>query len=397
MKAMKLVLAGAAAISLASFAQAETYTFTASADYSGPFADVMPDSMSGLEAIVDYWNAEVGEGLGVDVDLKIYDMRYNSAQIARTWPSILRSDAPIIHLGWGSPDLVTLMGRLPNDKVPLLLGTAMGGQGWTENGWHFSTRPTYSHEFAGLFSYLAAGHDGPLKIAAISTQTQAGFVDQVEGVKQLATQYPDSYTLTSTQWADTAPVSLAPQMRKALADDPDVILVGGTTAQVIETAKAMEELGANVPIVMSTHNGLAEVSKGLPLDRIEGSYSTFSFAPPGKENLPIRDVFETYAPDGNWGTMAEQSAAQAILALRVLEQAVAEVGADNVTGQAMYDALIGHTYSEERLLGALPTLSYDTTAPFPTGEIKSSAEVVKDGQVVPVQGDWFAVPVLDKW
>lgn len=397
MKLRTTLLAGAAALCLAATANAETYTVTASADYSGPFADVMPDAMAGLQAVVDYWNAEVGEGLGVDVNLKIYDMRYDAAEIAKTWPSILSSDQPIMHLGFGSPDLVTLMGRLPDDKVPMLLGTAMVSLVWNENGWHFSIRPTYSQEFAGLFSHLQEAQDGPLKIAALSTQNQAGFVDQVNGVKQLASQYPDRFTVTSTQWAETAPVSLTAQMRAALADEPDVILVGGTTAQVIASAKAMDELGADVPIVMSTHNGLSEVSKGLSLDQMEGFYSAFSFAPPEKADLPIRAVFEEHGKDGQWGTITEQSAAQAILALRVLENAIATVGAENVDGQAMHDALLGHTYSEESLMGALPTLDFDATAPFPVGDIKASATVVRDGAIVAVQDDWFAVPALEKW
>ena len=397
MKLKMLIAAGAAALCLSGPVSAETYTVSASADYSGPFADVMPNAMAGLQAVVDYWNAEVGKGLGVDVNLKIYDMRYDSSVVAKTWPAILSSDQPIIHLGFGSPDLVTLMGRLPNDKVPMLLGTAMVGLVWKPDGWHFSIRPTYSHEFAGLFSHMQAAKGGVLKISAVSTQNQAGFVDQVNGVKKLAEMYPDRFAVTSVQWAETSPVSLTAQVRAALADGPDVVLVGGTTAQVIATSKAMEELGQRVPIVASTHNGLYEVSKGIPLAQLEGAYSAFSFAAPGKDNLPIRDVFEKYKKDGSWGLITAQAAAQAILALRVLENAVAKVGADKVDGQAMYDALMAHEYTEGQLLGALPTLDYDNTAPFPVGEIQATAEVVRSGQIVPVQSDWFAVPKLEKW
>ena len=111
-------------------AKAAEYVMSASADYSGPFADVMPSAMSGIQAVANWWNKEVGKGLGVKVDIKIYDMRYDAAVIARTWPSILSRDNPIIHLGFGSPDLTTLMKRLPADKVPMLIGTAMVGLVW---------------------------------------------------------------------------------------------------------------------------------------------------------------------------------------------------------------------------------------------------------------------------
>ena len=78
-------------------AKAAEYVMSASADYSGPFADVMPSAMSGIQAVANWWNKEVGKGLGVKVDIKIYDMRYDAAVIARTWPSILSRDNPIIH------------------------------------------------------------------------------------------------------------------------------------------------------------------------------------------------------------------------------------------------------------------------------------------------------------
>lgn len=125
--------------------------------------------------------------------------------------------------------------------------------------------------------------------------------------------------------------------------------------------------------------------------------SAFSFAAPGKAELPIREVFEANKKDGEWGTITAQSAAQAILALRVLEKAVETVGADNVTGEAMRQALLDGTFSEEDLLGALPTIGFDTSAPFPVGEIKATAEVVVDGKIVPLGEDWMDVPALEKW
>ena len=122
---LKLILA-AAALAVAQPTFAAEYVMSASADYSGPFADVMPNAMSGLIAINNWWNKEVGEKLGVKVDIKITDMRYDAAVIARTWPSILSRDKPIMHLGFGSPDLTTLMKRLPNDTAA---GVALDSSG----------------------------------------------------------------------------------------------------------------------------------------------------------------------------------------------------------------------------------------------------------------------------
>jgi len=179
---------------------------------------------------------------------------------------------------------------------------------------------------------------------------------------------------------------------------PDALLVGGTTAQVIATANAEEELKIHVPIISSTHNGLSEAAKGIDLAKLNGSFSAFSFAPDNQKDLPIREIYEANkGSEGRWGLIAAQSAAQALLALRILEKAVAKVGADNVTGQAMYDAMLANSFSEKELLGALPDIKFDQTAPFPVGEIKAKAQVVTDGKIVPVGDAWMNVPKLEKW
>ncbi|MCP1335504.1 ABC transporter substrate-binding protein [Futiania mangrovi] len=397
MKYKCAIVAGAMLAMASGPLSAAEYVMSASADYSGPFADVMPNAMSGINAIADWWNAEVGKDLGVTVQVKIYDMRYDASVIARTWPAILSSDQPILHLGFGSPDLVTLMKRLPGDKVPMLIGTAMVGLVWAPDGWHYSIRPTYSHEFAGLMSDLQEKKGDKLKIGAVSTQKSAGFVDQVKGVQKLAEMYPERFEVLEVQWVEASPVSVTNNIRAMLDGKPDVILVGGTTAQVIATAQALEELGAKVPIISSTHNGLSEVAKGIDMAKMEGSFSAFSFAPPARDGLPIRDVYEKYKKDGNWGLITAQSAAQALLALRVLEHAVKTVGADNVTGEAMRAALLDRVYTEEELLGSLPSVDFDTTAPFPIGEIKATAEVVEGGKIVPYGEGWMRVPPLEKW
>jgi branched-chain amino acid transport system substrate-binding protein len=379
-------------------ALSKDYTMTASADFSGPFADVMPNAMSGIETVAAWWNKDVGAKLGVKVNIKIYDMRYDPAVIARTWPTILSRDRPIMHLGFGSPDLTTLMTRLPNDKVPMLIGTAMVGMVWKPMGWHFSIRPTYSHEFAGLLDKLQKQKGGKLRIGAVSTQTAAGFVDQVKGVEKLAATYPDRFEVVDTQWVATSPVSMTSSIRAMLEKKPDVILVGGTTAQVTATAVALEELNVKVPIITSTHNGLTEVAKGFDLKKMNGAYSAFSFSPDNQAKLPLRDVYEANkVGNGQWGIITAQSAAQALLALRVLEKAVAKVGKDEVTGQAMYDALLANRFTEQELLGALPDLAYDNTAPFPVGAIKVKAQVVIDGKIQPLGDEWLPVPAFEKW
>jgi hypothetical protein len=204
--------------------------------------------------------------------------------------------------------------------------------------------------------------------------------------------------VVDTEWVAASPVTVTSNIRAMMEKKPDVIMVGGTTAQVIATASALEDLKLNIPIVSSSHNGLSEAAKGIDLTKLNGSYSVFAFAPDNQKDLPLRDIYEANKDkEGQWGLIADQSAAQALLALRVLEKAIAKVGPDKVTGEAMYDALLANTYSEKDLMGALPTLKYDDTAPFPIGEIKAKAQIVKDGKIVPLGDAWMDSPKLEKW
>jgi branched-chain amino acid transport system substrate-binding protein len=305
-----------------------------------------------------------------------------------------------MHLGMGSPDLVGLMKRLPEDQVPMLMPTAMVGLVWAPEGWHFSFRPTYSHEFAGLFNYMQKnlGEDRPLRIATVSTQGRAGYEDQVNGVVHLAEMYPDRFEIADQQWVDDNPVNITDQIRRMSEAEPDVVMVGATTAQVVATIRALKDLGLEIPVASSSHNGLTEVAKAVDMEDLEGSFSVFSFAPYNEEGLKAAEVYEQYHEGkGDWGIVAAQASAQTVLALRVLEAAIAEQGADGVTAPGMYEALLNNTFSSEQMLGLTPDLDFDETAPFPVGEIQAKAMVVRDGEIVPLTDDLLEVPELTKW
>jgi len=377
-----------------------TYNVSISLDYSGPFAAVMDSWYGGQQSVFDWWNETRGKNLGVKLNVKTYDMRYDASQVARTWPQILADDKPIVFLGMGTPDLVSLMKRLPGDKVPMIMGTAMVGPLWTANGWHFSFRPTYSQEFAGLFSYLQGRlpEKRALRIGTVSTQGIPGYVDQVNGVVKLAQTYPDRFVVANSQWVDNTPINVTSQVRELLAAKPDLILVGTNTAQVVATVKAIKELGAKVPVVTSSHNGLTEVAKAVPLADLEGSYSVFAFAPSMDPSVTAAQTFEKYnKTKGTWGLTAAQTAAQALLATAAIERAIATVGPTKLTGQAVYDALEGPAFGPEHFQGLLKSVAFTKEAPFPTANLSVKAVTVKDGKLVPVTADWMVVPELPKW
>lgn len=382
-------------------AQAQTsYTVSVSLDYTGPFASVMDSWWGGQQSVFDWWNETRGKTLGIKLDVKTHDMRYDASVVARTWPQVLSQDKPIVFLGMGSPDLVSLMKRLPADKVPMIMGTAMIGPLWTADGWHFSYRPTYSHEFAGLFDYLQKRlpEKRPLRIGTVSTQGLAGYVDQVNGVVALAKAYPERFAVVSSQWVDNQPITVTSQIREMAKEKPDLVLVGTNTAQVVATSKALKELGLKTPIVTSSHNGLNEAAKAIPIADLEGSYSVFAFAPYNDPAVKAAEIFAKYnKTKGTWGITSAQTAGQALLALAAIERAAGKVGAGNLTGQAIYDALLAGPFPAEAFQGLIPTISLTRAAPFPTDNLAVKAMTVKNGQLMAVSTDWMPVPALAKW
>ncbi len=399
----RTLIASAPAAALASTARAQpptTYTFSNAVDFTGPFADVMPSWHSGHTAMVAWWNDTRGKELGAQVALKVHDLHYDTALTAQTWPSILATDKPVMHLGMGTPDLVGLMKRLPDDKVPMVMPTAMVGLVWLPNSWAFSFRPTYSHEFAALFAKLQSDlpDKRPLRIATVSTQGRAGYEDQVNGIVHLAKMYPERFVIADQQWVDDNPIDATDPVRRMGAKKPDIVMIGATTSQVVAVARARKDLGLTLPIASSSHNGLTEVAKAIPLAELESDYSVFSFAPYNQPVLAARDAYQKYHTEGGaWGIVAAQSAAQTVLALRALEAAMAASGKPGVTGQAMYDALEAKTYSEADMLGLTPALKFDKTRPFPTGVIQAKALIVRGGEIVPFTADWMPAPELTKW
>ncbi|MEY4712015.1 MAG: hypothetical protein RIS88_1465 [Pseudomonadota bacterium] len=390
------MLAGAAG---AAHAQSQ-YNVSVSLDYTGPFANVMDSWWGGQQSVFDWWNETRGKQLNVRLTPKTHDMRYDPSVVARTWPQILSQDKPIVFLGMGTPDLVSLMKRLPTDKVPMIMGTAMVGPLWTADGWHFSYRPTYSHEFAGLFAHLQAqlSEKRPLRIGTVSTQGIAGYVDQVNGVVALAKAYPDKFQVVSSQWVDNQPVNVTNQMREMAKEKPDVVLVGTNTAQVVATVKALKELSLKIPVVTSSHNGLNEVAKAIPIADLEGSYSVFAFAPYNDPSVKAAEIFSKYnKTKGTWGITSAQTAGQALLTVAAIERAIAKVGADKLTGQAVYDALLAGPFDPAQFQGLLPPVSLKRDAPFPTDNLAVKAMTVKGGQIIAVGKDWMPVPALAKW
>jgi branched-chain amino acid transport system substrate-binding protein len=382
---------------------AAEYTVTCSVDYTGPYGVIMPQFETSRKAFFAWWNETKGKELGINVKVKAYDMRYDPSVVASTWPGILTGDKPIAHMGLGGPDVAALMKRLPKDKVPMIMSTATYGFIWVPNQWVFQPRPTYAHEAAGFFNWVHQNKikDRPIKIGAINSKVSPAYVDMINGIESFCKATPWAECV-GTEWVQMKPVSLVSEVRRLSRKKPDYIWISSNTTHMIGAIKAQKELGIHIPLLGATHDGLqmsAWASKDINL--LEGHYDSGAVDPAVDLNVPGAKIYTEYCEklgmETAWNVVAVQAAIMNLLTLRAVERAAAAVGPENITGEAMYNAMYSGPFTEEELLGLAPTLTFTKDAPFSTKDLKVKATTVKNGKHMLVSDAWIDVPPIPSW
>lgn len=395
----------AAGITLASGALAQTaINVAAFADFAGPYANVMGDMQGGRLAVVDWWNKEVGEKLGARIVVKTYDTRYDVAQTASLWPGIKAEVKPVLVLGLGGPDAAALQQRLPEDKVPMLFGTASYGFGWKPNQWALNVRPTYPHEAAAFIEWFrTAKLDGkrPVKVGIITSEATPAYADMAKGLQAYAKANPDKATFVEAIWTEVQPADLTLQVRRLSNAGTDVIVIQTNTAQAVATKRALQALGKNIPIVLSLHNGVLGSSKALGNPNgFAGDFEVGAIADASEDDTPARRFYtllqEKYGLKSGWNSMTMLGLGQSVVAVRAIEATIKAKGAANVTGENVYATLMGTKFGGAELLGVLPGVDFSPENPFPTGSAKINVATMKDGKVVRAAAD-APVPSIPKW
>ena len=118
-------------------------------------------------------------------------------------------------------------------------------------------------------------------------------------------------------------------------------------------------------------------------------------------NVPGAKIYAEYSKKlghkNTWSNLAVQSSIMNLITLRAVERAAKAVGADNITGEAVYNAMYAAPFTEEDLLGLASTLTFTKDAPFSTKDLKVKATTVKNGKHVQVGDGWIEVPNIPKW
>ena len=395
----------AAGLTLGAQVSAQTsVNIAAMADFAGPYANVMNDMQGGRLAVIDWWNKEVGEKLNVRINVKTYDTRYDVAQTASLWPGIKAELKPAMVFGLGGPDAAALQQRLPEDKVPMLRGTAAYGFGWKPGQWALNVRPTYTHEAAGFLEWFRATKlEGKraVKVAIITSEASPAYADMAKGLQAYAKAHPDKATFVEAIWTEVQPADLTLQVRRLANAGTDVIVIQTNTAQAVATKRALQALGKNIPIMLSLHNGVLGSSKALGNPNgFAGDYEVGAIADASEDDTPARKFYTMlqtkYGLKSGWNAMTMLGLGQAVVGARAVEEAVKAKGAAGATGENVHAALLSANFTSAQLMGLLPGVDFNPENPFPTGTAKVNIATMKDGKVVRVAAD-APVPAIPKW
>jgi branched-chain amino acid transport system substrate-binding protein len=379
------------------------YQIPAMSDFSGPFSSIMPMMAGGRDAVATWWNAEVGAKMGVKVELKSYDTRYDAAQTASLWPGVLATK-PLVGLSAGGPDTAALQQRLPTDKVVMISGSAANSSGWRPNQWVLTPRPTFVHEIAGFIEwYQKTKTPGrPVKVAMFTSEASPSFADMGKGVVAYAKASPNTVTLVEMVYVDVQPTDVTLQLRRVLNAGAEVVLVPTNIQQAVAVKRAMQALGKNVPIVHGLQNSPGMLQKLVgSMGAMEGDYEMHGGVITSEEDTEAKRFYDMLVARHGmkvpWHAITSLGMTQTLLALRAVEAAAKKHGADKVTGEIIYQTLLETTFPAKDFYGLTGgDLDFSVEAPFPTKAPRINVGQVVGGKLVTVaQG--VPVPTLAKW
>lgn len=390
----------------AAMAQVE-YKIPGLVDFSGPYADLTKHLLA-RDAVIKWWNDNDGKKVGVKLTVKNYDTRYDGSVVASMWPGILNEMKPIVGMGLGGADLSALQQRLADDKVPMLYAPPGYGFGWLPNQWVFAPRATYVHEWVTALMWYAEQNPGkrPVKVAFVSTQASPAFVDFVKGVdKYIKTVLEPKgiATVVATEWVDMQPVDVSSQIKKVIDAKADVIIGTGNTTMAAAVLRAEQLHGVNIPTIAATWHTVWPLATAMKTYvPWEGHMVVTGIAPTTDKTTKAWQFYQVlsknYGLPAEWNPRNMLGISQGLLAVRAVEHAAKKVGPDKLTGAAVYEALTSGAFTEDELMGVLPTLKYTKEAPFPMQDAKVKIEWVKDGKYQLATPNWLTIPSnVTKW
>ncbi len=336
--------------------EGETITFYHFGDLSGPYAAITSPLINGMQDSVNAIN-EQGGIRGAEIEVQFQDTGGSVDEAVAVYDRFTsEDDNVVIMFTYGSPEAEALASRFAEDQIPnLSAGLSANAFYGPDSGYTFGLGPIYPDQFGYFLDWLTANWadvkpasaGDEIKLAYLSwpgafgqgalTDESRAYADSL-GVEIVA---EEQYELAPT--ADTTTALLNAQAAGAnviwtntLAFGPAALMNGlGALGLKDEFVLA----GANWAMDLATYAFVSDPALAA------GFYAPFPYLwwndtdHPGIQYAEeIYTVNERGPGDHNVGYLLLVAGVD--VAVQAIEKAIDEVGYDNLTGEAVYAALV---------------------------------------------------------
>ena len=211
--------------------------------------------------------------------------------------------------------------------------------------------------------------------------------------------------IVDKEFVEINPVDISTQVKKLIDSKSDIVLAPITTAMSTAYIRALQTYGTNIPSIAAPHHSIWPYGRAMKTyTPFEGHFVVAGHVAVTDIGTPAYQFYEMLVEKYKllkdfYNPFSMMALNQSLLAVRAIEHAAKKVGAANLTGQAVYDAMFTGPFTYEELMGTLPTLNFTKGAPFPLGpDVKVQIETVKDGKYTTATKEWIPIPLdLEKW
>lgn len=313
------------------------YTIVSLLDYSGPFANRGKPVEQMQRLLVDWFNETRGPKSGIKLDFKPVDTGYDQAKTVQAYERALQDKSVVGIVTFGSPNVIAIQNRLPQDKIPAV----HGGPAYSlmkPGSWVFTPLGDYARYFATATKWRLSTwkESRPLKIAFVTFDGSSGR-DWAQGVQSIVKGMNAQVVLT--EFVSPRALEVSANVAHVIAANPDIVFLA-TTDQL--QPAILKELKASKfdmsKVVNSQHEGLGLLELlGVPKDVYEGTYEVTSqnYSDQATEAYKIFQARQSkYATRWSADTLLHYTSVMVLL--DAIERAQAKAGKAPINGAAVF-------------------------------------------------------------
>lgn len=384
----------------------ETITFYHLGDLSGPYASTTGVLINGFEDAVAAVNDQGGIR-GATIEVKFSDTGGSVDEAVAAYDRFTSEDGNLLIMFlYGSGDAEALAGRFQEDQIPALsAGLSAEAFYGPESGYVFGYGPIYPDQFGYFLEYISANWD-TIKPAGAGDAIKLAYVSWPGAYGQGALT-PESRAYAASLGIEIVAeeiIDLAPTADGTVAvlnaevAGANVLYTNTLTFGPATILNALAALGKQDQFLVGGNNWAMDVATFAFLSDpslANGFIAPFPYQWWSDTDHPgiqyARQVF-----DANQRPESERSSGYLVsmsgvdLAVTAVEQAIDQVGFDNLTGQAVYEAILS--------LGAYEALEgvmrFDFSGSNRSPHVAQIRQIQGGPEAFVVLQDWMPTPDL---